>query len=132
MPAIVNPATEPSNGVLIRRLFGLAWRYRLHCVKVLSLQLVLLTMGVGGLSFTGLGIDYIRHEIQHTPEISAKGRLQFTCCPTTGRPLHVLALLAGLILMFALMRAGLELCLCRLGQQTGAAKTGRGSAWRGL
>ena len=57
----------PSNGALIRRLFGLAWRYRLHCLQVLGLQLLLLVMGIGGLSFTGLGIDYIRHKLDDTP-----------------------------------------------------------------
>lgn len=77
MSAINNPSTEPGNGVLIRRLFGLAWRYRLHCLQVLGIQLVLLSLGIGGLSFTGLGIDYIRHKIEHTSEISAKG-LHFT------------------------------------------------------
>lgn len=58
----------PSNWVLVRRLFGLAWRYRLHCLQVLGIQLLLLTMGiVGDCRFTGLGIDYIRHKLDHTP-----------------------------------------------------------------
>ena len=48
-------APNPSdNRMLVRRLFGLAWRYRLHCLQVLGIQLVLLTLGIGGLSFTGL------------------------------------------------------------------------------
>src|SRR5689334_25301872 len=63
-----SPVPNPlSNWVLVRRLFGLAWRYRLHCLQVLSIQLVLLTMGIGGLSLTGVGIDYIRHKIEGTP-----------------------------------------------------------------
>ena len=65
--AAATPTTEPANGVLIRRLFHLAWRYRLHCLQVLGIQLVLLTLGIGGLSFTGLGIDYIRHKMQGGP-----------------------------------------------------------------
>ena len=60
-------ATGPSNPELIRRLFGLAWRYRLRCLQVLGIQLVLLTMGLFGLSFTGIGIDYIR-------QVVARGR----------------------------------------------------------
>src|SRR5689334_3088482 len=63
----VPTAPAQSNWVLVRRLFGLAWRYRLHCLRVLGIQLVLLTMGIGGLSLTGVGIDYIRHKIEGTP-----------------------------------------------------------------
>ena len=96
---------EPDNWVLVRRLFGLAWRYRLHCLQVLGIQLVLLTLGIGGLSFTGLGIDYIRHRIDHSP--LGANRLHFLL-PDGWPPLHVLGLLAGLILLFALVRAGLN------------------------
>src|SRR3954470_4766441 len=92
------------NGALVRRLFGLAWRYRLHCLQVLGIQLVLLSLGIGGLSFTGLGIDYIRHKIEHTPAVAASG-IHFTL-PNDWPPLQVLGLLAGLILAFALIRAG--------------------------
>jgi ATP-binding cassette subfamily B protein len=95
-------AAAPSNWVLVRRLFGLAWRYRLHCLQVLGIQLLLLTMGIVGLSFTGLGIDYIRHKLDHTP--LAENRLHLTL-PVDWPPLHVLALLAGLILVLALGRA---------------------------
>jgi ATP-binding cassette subfamily B protein len=106
MPATLNSITEPGNGVLIRRLFGLAWRYRLHCVQVLGIQLVLLSLGIGGLSFTGLGIDYVRHKIEHTPAVAAKGL--HVNLPENWPPLHVLGLLAGLILAFALIRAVLN------------------------
>jgi ATP-binding cassette subfamily B protein len=104
-PRRATPVPEPPNGVLVRRLFGLAWRYRLHCLQVLGIQLVLLTLGIGGLSFTGLGIDYIRHKLDHTPP--AANRLHLTL-PDDWPPLHVLALLAGLILSFALVRAVLN------------------------
>jgi hypothetical protein len=50
-------SAAPSNWALVRRLFGLAWRYRSHCLQVLAIQLVLFTLGIGGLSFTGTGID---------------------------------------------------------------------------
>lgn len=106
MPASHHPTRELTNGVLIRRLFGLAWRYRLHCLQVLGIQLVLLTLGVGGLSFTGLGIDYIRHKVEQTPEVVTKV-LRFTL-PDSWAPLQVLGLLAGVILLFALVRAVLN------------------------
>ncbi|HTL67883.1 MAG TPA: ABC transporter ATP-binding protein [Lacunisphaera sp.] len=102
MSTVDPPQTSPGNAVLIRRLFGLAWRYRLHCLRVLGIQLVLLSLGLGGLSFTGLGIDYIRHRIEHTPLPAGRVRLPL---PEDWPPLQVLAMLAGLILVFALIRA---------------------------
>jgi ATP-binding cassette subfamily B protein len=99
------PTPEPGNGVLIRRLFGLAWRYRLHCLQVLGIQLVLLTLGIGGLSITGVGIDFIRHKLEHAPLAANPLHLAL---PDDWPPLQVLGLLAGLILLFALVRAGLN------------------------
>ncbi len=86
----------------MRRLFALTWRYRRGCLKVLTIQLVLLSMGIAGLSFTGLGIDYIRHKIEGTPLAANPLHLSL---PDTWPPLQVLAMLAGLILVLALTRA---------------------------
>ncbi len=94
--------SKPTTAELIRRLFALTWRYRLGCLKVLSIQLVLLTMGIGGLSFTGLGIDYIRHKVQHVPLASTGLHLTL---PDDWPWQKVLGLLAGLILLLALARA---------------------------
>ena len=55
---------DSSNWTLIRRLLALSWRYRSGCIKVFALQVILLTVGVGGLGLTGLGIDYVRHQVQ--------------------------------------------------------------------
>jgi ATP-binding cassette subfamily B protein len=96
------PASATSNWALIRRLFGFAWRYRLHCLQVLGIQLVLLTMGIVGLGFTGLGIDYIRHKVQHVA--LTPGRLSWSP-PDSWAPAHVLGLIAGLILILAISRA---------------------------
>ncbi len=100
-PALADSAPA-ANRALVRRLFGLAWRYRLHCLQVLGIQLVLLTLGIGGLSFTGLGIDYIRHKLDGTP---LGANPLHVALPETWPPLQVLGLLAGLILVFALIRA---------------------------
>jgi ATP-binding cassette subfamily B protein len=94
-----------SNGAVIRRLFALAWRYRGHCLRVLGIQLVLLTMGITGLSFTGLGIDYIRHQIDGVP--LAPNPLHLAL-PADWPWVHVLGLLAGLILALAAARAWLN------------------------
>lgn len=138
MSASPPPSAVPlSNGALIWRLLGLTWRYRLGCVKVLAIQLVLLTMGLAGLSLTGLGIDYIRHQVvpppplattveataapdspapaapAATPPAPAKPKMlgawiNISMLPTTWPPLRVVALLAGLILLLAVSRAFLN------------------------
>ncbi|MDI1336952.1 MAG: ABC transporter ATP-binding protein [Lacunisphaera sp.] len=109
MPAVLPSepvaASAPGNRALVRRLFGLAWRYRLHCLQVLGIQLVLLALGIGGLSFTGVGIDYIRHRVDGTP-LGVNGL--HLVLPETWPPLRVLGLLAGLILLLALVRAVLN------------------------
>lgn len=96
------PASPPSNGQLIRRLFALTWRYRAGCLKVLLMQLLLLSMGIVGLSFTGLGIDYIRHKISGVP---LSPNPLHIALPDSWPWQHVLGMLAGLILALALTRA---------------------------
>lgn len=107
MCAASTPPTAPalSNGALVRRLVALAWRYRLHCLQVLAIQLVLLTLGILGLSFTGVGIDYIRHKIEGTPLTPNQLHLPL---PDSWPYWQVLGMLAGLILLFALGRAWLN------------------------
>ncbi|MGA3006683.1 MAG: ABC transporter ATP-binding protein [Opitutaceae bacterium] len=107
-----------TNSHLIRRLFALAWRYRLRCFQVLGLQLVLLTMGLFGLSLTGIGIDYIRHRVELVPLAPNKLHLALS---ENWPALDVLALVGALILGLAAGRAVLNyvytLLLNRLTQQ---------------
>lgn len=107
MPASpdISTAAAPSNWALIRRLTALAWRYRLHCLQVLGIQLVLLTLGILGLSFTGMGIDYIKHKIDGTPLSENSLHLPL---PDHWPYWQVLGMLAGLILLFAFARAFLN------------------------
>jgi len=101
-----------SNGVLIRRLCGLAWRYRTRCLQVLGLQLVLLTFGLSGLGLTGLGIDYIRHILSQrdasAPVVSFPQGPFGLGLPATWAPMRVLLLIAGGIFALALARAVLN------------------------
>ncbi len=55
-------STAPAAGQwqLVKRLLRLVWHYRGDCLRVLGLQLTLLTLGLLGLSLVGKGIDYIR------------------------------------------------------------------------
>ncbi|HEY1107360.1 MAG TPA: ABC transporter ATP-binding protein [Opitutaceae bacterium] len=105
LPSTSTVAAEPSNRALVWRLTGFAWRYRLHCLKVLSIQLVLLSLGIFGLGLTGVGIDYIKHKIDGTP--LGANKLHLTL-PETWPYWQVLGMLAGLILLFALARAALN------------------------
>ncbi len=119
------PIAAATDWQLVRRLFRLAWRYRLHCVQVLLLQCVLLTLGLAGLSLTGHGIDHIRHVIESRGSPgAAPPALHLPLLPEFGAgrdPLHVIAAIAGLILFFAAARALLNyvysLAINRLVQQ---------------
>ncbi|MBK9991273.1 MAG: ABC transporter ATP-binding protein [Verrucomicrobia bacterium] len=111
-PTPITAANLLSNWVLVRRLFGLAWRYRSRCLQVLGLQLVLLTIGLSGLSLTGLGIDYIRHILSERGVIAALVTFPQVkigpSLPTDWQPEHVIVLIAGCILGLALVRAVLN------------------------
>ncbi|HRE08130.1 MAG TPA: ABC transporter ATP-binding protein [Opitutaceae bacterium] len=113
-PTPVTAAASVSNWTLIRRLWGLAWRYRARCLEVLGLQLVLLTLGLGGLSLTGVGIDYIRHILGRdhptlaTPAIPPPHLKFGFSLPEGWPPLQVIFLIAGLILALAVVRAFLN------------------------
>ena len=112
MSASQSPSPVPTDWQLVRRLFGLAWRYRAKCVQVLLLQCVLLSLGLAGLSLTGHAIDYIRHVM----EARAAGGAELAVLelpglePVTPRwePIRVIAALAGAILLFAVVRAWLN------------------------
>lgn len=70
-------------------------------------------MGILGLSFTGVGIDYIRHIVtpanaDGTPAVTAPQLTFGVGLPLQWEPMHVLLLLAGIILGLALMRAVLN------------------------
>jgi len=105
-PPPATAATVPTTGQLVRRLLGLAWSYRMHCIGIILIQLVLLTMGIFGLSFIGVGIDYIRHVL--TPEVAAPLLPFGYSLPLHWEALRVLLLLAGTILGLALIRAVLN------------------------
>jgi len=55
-------AGPASRGTLLRFLLRFAWKYRLGCIRVLVLQVGLVTLGLLGLGLMGVGVDYIRHQ----------------------------------------------------------------------
>lgn len=114
MSTSTSPAAAPlSNWAVVMRLFRLTWRYRRGCLQVLATQVVLLTMGLGGLSLTGLGIDYIRHVMSARDGAAADAvvpvpRIFGLSLPADWPPMHVIFGIAGIILAFAACRAVLN------------------------
>jgi ATP-binding cassette subfamily B protein len=82
-------------------VFG--WRYRSRCVLVFVYQLLLLALGMGALGLTGLGIDFIRHEIQPTapPPHWPLGLAP----PAAWTPMTVVVVIAAVLLVLAGLRA---------------------------
>lgn len=111
------PPAQPegySNGQLIRRLLRFSWRYRGGCLRVLALQVVILAFQLGGIGFTGLGIDYIRNQVR--PETAAPRWPLGISPPETSSDLSILLLIAGLIAGFAAIRGFLSyLCAVQTG-----------------
>ncbi|OPZ30840.1 MAG: putative ABC transporter ATP-binding protein [Lentisphaerae bacterium ADurb.BinA184] len=113
------PQQELSHGQVIRRLLGLAWRYRGGCIRAVVLQVVLLGIGVISLGLTGVGIDYIRLQVDAGAP-SPHWPLGLTP-PAGWGPLGVVLALSGAVVGLALVRAVLtyhySLGVARLVQQ---------------
>ena len=97
---------EESNWWVIRRLLGVTWAYRRDCVLLLVYQFVLLSLGLMGLGLTGVAIDFVRWRVEsgapepHWPFGIAP--------PEEWAPMVVLGVIAGALVVFASMRAGLN------------------------
>src|ERR1041384_5338299 len=66
MPASTAPTHDErhySSGELVRRLLGLAWRFRNDCLLSMLLSVALLLLGLAGLQLLGVVIDIIRHAL---------------------------------------------------------------------
>jgi ATP-binding cassette subfamily B protein len=92
-------------GSLVRRLLGLAWGYRGGCLRVLTVQLCILSFGIAGLGFTGVGIDFLQSVLvpgSKTP------RWPLGLHPPDGTaPFRVMAWIAAGVFLIALVRAAL-------------------------
>jgi len=99
-------AASYSNWELIRRLLALSWSYRRRCLTVLSCQVVLLLLVVAGLGVIGLGFDVIRHEVQASSP-APRWPLHWHP-PASWSPLAQIGLIAGALLIMALVRMALN------------------------
>jgi ABC-type multidrug transport system fused ATPase/permease subunit len=99
-------SSPPGTAHVIRRLLALGWAYRRDCLAVLGYQVLLLALGLLGLSLTGLAIDIIRRQLQ--PH-AALPHWPFGWSPPPGwSPLALLAAVGGVVLLMAAVRAALN------------------------
>jgi ABC-type multidrug transport system fused ATPase/permease subunit len=97
---------QPSNWSLILRMIGLSWRYRGSCAGIVALHILIVALGLSGLGLTGIGIDLIGHHLN--PPSGHHGLPWGLAFAAQWPVLRQLALIAGLILTFALMTAAVR------------------------
>ena len=95
-------SNEADSARLLRRLLGLAWRYRRQCIAVFGFQVVLLAFGVFGLGLSGLAIDVTRHALEPSTK---PPHFPLGLTPPAWSTFQVLLLLGGLVLAAAAARA---------------------------
>jgi ATP-binding cassette subfamily B protein len=94
-----------STGELVRRLVGLAWRFRADCLQCVAQSLMLLLLGLAGLQLLGLVIDVIRHALDPTQRAPV---YPFGWTPPAGwSPLQIVTVMAVAIVVQAMLRAAL-------------------------
>ncbi len=98
----------PSNRALVRRLLGLGWRYRAGCILILVQQSFLVLLNLCGLGLIGLGIDYIRYQLEPN---SSLPHWPFGMAPgNSSDPILVTAAIAIAVLVTAIFQAILRFC----------------------
>lgn len=95
-----------SNWRLLKRLIAISMEYRWPCAAMVLLNFALVALALGGLGMTGVGIDYVRHQVDPS---SAPPHWPFGYEPhSDAAPFHVVCGIAGAILALALISAGLR------------------------
>jgi len=102
----LSTTSKPSNWRLLQRLIQLGLEYRVACTAMLLFHLALVTLAMGSLGLTGLGIDYIRHQVD--PTSPPPGFPFHWTPPSSVAPFGVVCLIAGTVLLLALLGAGLK------------------------
>ncbi len=92
-----------STGELVKRLAGVAWKFRGECLLSLVLSVVVLLLGLVGLQLLGVVIDVIRHALD--PTLKAPGYMFGWRPPASWEPLKVVTVLSLVIVAQALLRA---------------------------
>jgi len=103
---------------LLRRLSAMTWRHWGGCLTLIAQQSSLVLLSLAGLGGIGLGIDYVRHILEHTD--TAPGFPFGWQPPLSWKPMQVLAVLSAWVFGVAMLRAWLSyraaLTNSRLGQ----------------
>ncbi len=94
-----------STGRLVRRLTGLAWKFRRHFLLSLGLSVSLVLLGLAGLQLLGTVVDVIRHALD--PALPAPRFPLGWRPPAAWSPLRIVAALSAALALQALLRAGL-------------------------
>jgi len=105
----VHAVKSAGNWVLIRWMALLALRQRTRFALLLSLQFLLLTLTLGGLSFTGLAIDVLRHA--GSPSAPAPRWPMHFIPPAAWSAFRCIVMIALAIIVMALLRAVLRVAI---------------------
>ena len=98
-------APEISNWTIVRRLLKLSWQYKAGAARMLALQTALLVIGLSGLNLTGVGIDFLRHQlVPNSPAPRWPFHLE---PPQTWTPVLVILAVAAGILGLSMLRGAL-------------------------
>ncbi len=98
---------DSGNWPTILRLLKISFHYRGTSARVLLLQIVLLVMTLGALSFTGLGIDVIRFAVD--PDSAPPPEWPFgLSAPAAWSTMAVIFLIGGLVCLFAVIKGVME------------------------
>ncbi len=100
--AATRPA-GPTSWALLKRLLALGFEYRGACFAVVTLQLLIVGLSLGGLGLTGLGIDFLRSTVD--PASPAPKWPLGIQPPARWSPQTTIWFLAGLILAAAVLNA---------------------------
>lgn len=101
-----NADNSPSNWTLIQRMLALSWGYRWGCIRLVLLNLVLVSVRIAGLGFFGLGVDYIDHVIR--PAETPPPQWPLGLAPPGGwSAMAVVVLVSLLVLLAATLQASL-------------------------
>jgi ATP-binding cassette subfamily B protein len=97
---------RPSHWQLLKRLIGLGLEYRGACAALLLLDFGLVALALGSLGLTGVGIDYIRQQVDSS---APPPHFPFGWSPPqSATPFHVVCRIAGAVLALALVGAALR------------------------
>src|SRR5262245_44084698 len=97
------PHESCGDRALIYRMLRLGWRYRAACVVVVALHIALVVLNLSGLGLTGIGIDFIRHEV------ASSGRAPSwpfgIAPPADWQAMSIVTAIAAAVLVLALLNA---------------------------